>query len=159
MWSSPAELPPEFVTLAAEADADHGQVADGRCHFVSRKGNVMKRFEDLCSALARELKVKNAVLDGEVVAIDESGMPAFYDLLRRKSQAAYFAFDILVAERRGPAGPAVARAEENLTLGHSEKIGMDWLRELCRSPRGETFRAGEGQRPRGLGGEAQGRKI
>jgi bifunctional non-homologous end joining protein LigD len=55
----------------------------------------MKRFEDLCSALARELKVKNAVLDGEVVAIDESGMPAFYDLLRRKSQAAYFAFDIL----------------------------------------------------------------
>jgi ATP-dependent DNA ligase len=40
----------------------------------------MKRFVDVSASLGRELKVSNAVLDGEVVAVDESGMPAFYDL-------------------------------------------------------------------------------
>jgi bifunctional non-homologous end joining protein LigD len=34
-------------------------------------------------------------LDGEIVALDESGMAAFYRLMRRKRQATYFAFDLL----------------------------------------------------------------
>jgi bifunctional non-homologous end joining protein LigD len=67
----------------------------GRCRLVSRRGNEMKRFEDLRASLGKELKVKNAVLDGEIVAIDESGMPAFYDLMKRKRQTVYFAFDLL----------------------------------------------------------------
>jgi bifunctional non-homologous end joining protein LigD len=68
---------------------------EGRCRFVSRKGNEMKRFEDLSAAIKKELKIKTAVLDGEIVALDESGMPAFYRLMRRKRQATYFAFDLL----------------------------------------------------------------
>jgi bifunctional non-homologous end joining protein LigD len=67
----------------------------GRCRLVSRKGNEMKRFDDLAVAIAKELKVSNAVLDGEIVAVDESGMPAFYDLMKRKRQTLYFAFDLL----------------------------------------------------------------
>jgi bifunctional non-homologous end joining protein LigD len=72
-----------------------GYIEDGRCRFVSRKGNEMKRFEDLSAATRKQLKVKTAVLDGEIVALDESGMPAFYRLMRRKRQASYFAFDLL----------------------------------------------------------------
>jgi bifunctional non-homologous end joining protein LigD len=68
---------------------------EDRCRFVSRKGNEMKRFEDLSAAIRKQIKIKTAVLDGEIVAMDESGMPAFYRLLRRKRQAAYFAFDLL----------------------------------------------------------------
>ena len=34
-------------------------------------------------------------MDGEVAAVDQSGMPAFYDLMKRKRQAVYFAFDLL----------------------------------------------------------------
>ena len=63
-------------------------IEDGRW-LVSRNGNEMKRFEDVCVAMAKELNVSNAVLDGEVTAVDESGMPAFYDLLKRKRQAVY----------------------------------------------------------------------
>jgi bifunctional non-homologous end joining protein LigD len=37
----------------------------GLCRLVSRRGNEMKRFEDLRASLGKELKVKNAVLDGE----------------------------------------------------------------------------------------------
>jgi bifunctional non-homologous end joining protein LigD len=53
-------------------------VEDSRCRFVSRKGNAMKQFEQLSAAIGKALKVKSAVLDGEIVAVDESGMPAFY---------------------------------------------------------------------------------
>jgi bifunctional non-homologous end joining protein LigD len=70
-------------------------VDQGLCRLVSRRGNEMKRFEDLRASLGKELKVKNAVLDGEIVAIDASGMPAFYDLMKRKRQTVYFAFDLL----------------------------------------------------------------
>jgi bifunctional non-homologous end joining protein LigD len=68
---------------------------EGRCRFVSRKGNEMGRFEDLRASIGKELKVRNAVLDGEIVAIDESGMPAFYDLMKRRREVVYFAFDLL----------------------------------------------------------------
>jgi bifunctional non-homologous end joining protein LigD len=67
----------------------------GRCRLVSRRGNEMKRFEDLRASMEKELKVRNAVLDGEIVAVDESGMPMFYDLMKRKRQAVYFIFDLL----------------------------------------------------------------
>jgi bifunctional non-homologous end joining protein LigD len=62
-----------FTSSSAYVDED-------RCRFVSRKGNEMKRFDDLCAAIRKQLKIKSAVLDGEIVALDESGMPAF-DLL------------------------------------------------------------------------------
>ena len=68
-------------------------VDDGHCRFVSRKGN--EAVEQLSSAIGKVLKVKSAVLDGEIVALDESGMPAFYHLMRRKCHAVYYAFDLL----------------------------------------------------------------
>jgi bifunctional non-homologous end joining protein LigD len=40
------------------------------------------------------LDVDEAVIDGEVIAIDESGRPQFYELLR---SASYVAFDVLWA--------------------------------------------------------------
>jgi bifunctional non-homologous end joining protein LigD len=55
----------------------------------------MKRFEQLSSAIGKALKVKSAVLDGKIVALDESGMPAVYHLMRRKCHAVYYAFDLL----------------------------------------------------------------
>ena len=34
-------------------------------------------------------------MDGEIVALDGNGMPAFYDLMKRRCQAVYYAFDII----------------------------------------------------------------
>ena len=78
-------------------------VEHGRCRFVSRRGNVFTRFDALCeevasalcSQIASELAVDDAIFDGEVIAADEIGRPQFYDLLRRTGRAAYVAFDLL----------------------------------------------------------------
>jgi len=37
----------------------------------------------------------NAILDGEIVALDGHGCPVFYDLLRHRSKASFVAFDIM----------------------------------------------------------------
>ena len=54
----------------------------GKCRFVSRRGNEMKRFDELAALISKGLRVKNAVLDGEILALDNDGMPAFYDLMK-----------------------------------------------------------------------------
>lgn len=68
----------------------------GRCWLVSRNGNEIKRLEDVCVAMGKELKVSNAVLDGEVVAVDESGMPVFYD--EAKAPSGLFCLRSVVAQ-------------------------------------------------------------
>jgi len=45
--------------------------------------------------VAAELDADDAILDGEVIAADETGRPQFYDLIRRTRPPAYVAFDIL----------------------------------------------------------------
>jgi bifunctional non-homologous end joining protein LigD len=55
----------------------------------------MRRFDALAGRLASDLGLDEAVLDGEVIAADETARPQFYDLLRRARAAAYVAFDIL----------------------------------------------------------------
>ena len=53
-----------------------------RCRMISRNGNPMIRFASLGEQIAASLDVGDAILDGEVVAADETGRPQFYDLLR-----------------------------------------------------------------------------
>jgi bifunctional non-homologous end joining protein LigD len=67
----------------------------GRCRFISRNGNVLSRFEALGDQLAALLHLDEAIIDGEVIAVDEIGRPQFYDLLRRTQGPAYVAFDML----------------------------------------------------------------
>jgi len=61
---------------------------------VSRNRNRFKHLDPLAAALAKRLRVTDAVLDGEVCCVDESGRPIFVDLLRRK-EPCFVAFDLL----------------------------------------------------------------
>ncbi len=70
-------------------------VENGRCRLVSRNGHTFKRFDPLCAALAKELEVKNAILDGEIVCLDEEGRSLFNPLLFRKRTPIFAAFDLL----------------------------------------------------------------
>jgi bifunctional non-homologous end joining protein LigD len=70
-------------------------IEQGRCWFISRRGNIMTRFAALGDQVAAELEVHDAIFDGEIVAADETARPQFYDLVRRARRPAYMAFDLL----------------------------------------------------------------
>src|SRR5690348_5547043 len=58
-----------------------GYVERGRSRLISRNGNTFTRFDALADQFATVIEVDDAVLDGEVIAVDETGRPQFYDLL------------------------------------------------------------------------------
>lgn len=62
---------------------------------VSRNGNRFASFTDLCASLEFFLKAKNAVLDGEIVCLDENGHSQFNELLFRRGTPRFCAFDLL----------------------------------------------------------------
>ena len=55
----------------------------------------MTRFDAPCEQVAATLDVDDVIMDGEVIAADETGRPQFYDLLRCARKPAYVAFDLL----------------------------------------------------------------
>ena len=70
-------------------------VEAGECRLVSRNGNVSRGFKDLAQWIGNNLRVENAVLDGEVACVDQFGRSVFKDLFTRRGDCFYFAFDLL----------------------------------------------------------------
>lgn len=62
-------------------------------HVSSRNGNEFKSFQVLTIALPRECRAKRAVLDGEIVCLDKKGNSQFRDLLFRRGEPRFYAFD------------------------------------------------------------------
>jgi bifunctional non-homologous end joining protein LigD len=62
---------------------------------ISRNRNTFKSFPGLCEGLARDLRGRRCVLDGEIVCLDSEGKPQFRDLLFQRSEPMFYAFDIL----------------------------------------------------------------
>jgi bifunctional non-homologous end joining protein LigD len=78
-------------------DADHGAL-----RLRSRRGrDVTKEYPQLRS-LAADLADHHAVLDGEVVALDESGVPSFSEMQNRarSTRVEFWAFDLLYLDGR-----------------------------------------------------------
>src|SRR5262245_27736955 len=72
----------------------------GKAELVSRNGRVFRGFSDLATWMAKHLQVESAVLDGEIACIDENGRPVFRDLLFRRRQCVFIAFDLLFLNGR-----------------------------------------------------------
>ena len=70
-------------------------VADGVCQLVSRRRNEYRSFKQLQTELARTLKVENAILDGEIVCLDQAGRSMFNELLFRRGHPVFYVFDLL----------------------------------------------------------------
>jgi len=62
---------------------------------LSPNGNTFKTFPRLCEGLARDLKGRRCVLDGEIVCLDPEAKPQFRDLLFRRAEPVFYAFDLL----------------------------------------------------------------
>lgn len=70
-------------------------ITNGEAYFLSKSKKYLPRFDRLARTIAAELKVRNVILDGELVIFDIAKRPIFMDLMRQKKEPEYVAFDIL----------------------------------------------------------------
>jgi bifunctional non-homologous end joining protein LigD len=62
---------------------------------ISRKGKKFRRFDPLLKQVLRSLKGQRAILDGEIVVLDEKGRSNFYDLMTHRGEPRYYIFDLV----------------------------------------------------------------
>jgi bifunctional non-homologous end joining protein LigD len=70
-------------------------IENSQGELISRNGNVFRGFADLADWIVKHLRVESAVLDGEIACVDDYGRSVFRDLLFRKRQCVFVAFDLL----------------------------------------------------------------
>lgn len=95
--SGPDHAPADAFVYEVKYDGFRGlaAVSAGRVEFLSRNGlDLSSRFPQVARALSR-LTVGEAVLDGEVVAVDRSGVSHFQDLQQSGADERYDVFDLL----------------------------------------------------------------
>jgi bifunctional non-homologous end joining protein LigD len=67
----------------------------GKGELVSRNRNTFGSFRRLAAEIGRQFKGENGVLDGEIVSLDARGYPQFEDLMFRRGELFFVAFDAL----------------------------------------------------------------
>lgn len=70
------------------------------CRFRSKRGNHLRRFDQLCYWVRDELGTRDVILDGEVVALDEHGRQDFRALMAGSGNLHYAVFDVLWLKRK-----------------------------------------------------------
>jgi bifunctional non-homologous end joining protein LigD len=85
------------------------------CHFRSKRGNLLERFQELCYLVREQLPVKEAILDGEVVALDADGRQNLQALSTGSGNLHYAAFDALWMNGRDLRGLPLKRRKRALT--------------------------------------------
>jgi bifunctional non-homologous end joining protein LigD len=70
-------------------------VTEGNVRLVSRKGHTYKSFRNLCESIASDVRAEDAILDGEIVCLDDRGYSQFNTLMYRRAEPCFYAFDLL----------------------------------------------------------------
>ena len=115
---------------------------NGESKLVSRNQRNLG-FEALKRSLAK-LPVENAILDGEVICVDAKGVSQFNQLLSRKGEPVFYAFDLLwldgedlrrrpLVERKKRLARLVqaAKCPRLLYAQHIEQHGKGFFAEIC----------------------------
>ncbi|MGZ4778579.1 MAG: DNA ligase D [Thermoanaerobaculia bacterium] len=151
-------FPPMLATLVDAAPADTSQwtyelkydgfravtaLVGGAIAMWSRNElDLEPRFPRIAEAL-KKLKVGEVVLDGEIVAVDEAGVPRFQLLQGGEHRERIFVFDVLwldghdlrklpYIERRRTLGKLLKRAPAGVELSQQiEKSGADALKQAA----------------------------
>lgn len=86
------------------------------CSIRLRPGVEFDRLDELEAILQEQLVVRDAIFDGEIVALDRNGRPSFRELARRTSTIAYAVFDVLWLNGRDLRGLPLTRRKRFLDL-------------------------------------------
>ncbi len=99
-------------------------VAGGEARLVSRNGNdLTNRFPEVARSLAQAVRERNAVVDGEVCALDDQGRSGFGLLQQRTGTLVYVVFDVL--ERDGQTVSDCSYRERRELLGQLIDPGVE----------------------------------
>ena len=121
------------------------RIEHGKCRLISRKANELKSFRVLQESLLAELKVESVVLDGEIVSLNDDGKPEFRDLLFRRGDPRFVAFDLIwyngqdlryapLTERKQKLRSILpANSERIMFCDHIERDGESLFRLACES--------------------------
>jgi ATP-dependent DNA ligase len=113
-------------------------VNGGGAELFSRRELRYRKFADLCSEISLDLNADDAVLDGEIVKLDESGRPVFLDLMRRRGPFQFAAFDVLALNGKDV---QQARAHGSQALApqyRAEALEVDPLRTTSKAAAGTS---------------------
>jgi bifunctional non-homologous end joining protein LigD len=114
----------------------------GECQLVSRNGNIFRGFKELAEWIGRRLRV-DAILDGEIVALDRYGRSQFNDLLFRRGVLFFYAFDLIslngedlrslrLVERKARLRKLIRRGRSHLLyVDYIEQNGSEFFRRIC----------------------------
>jgi len=110
---------------------------------VSRRGHLYKAFGQLAAAIAESLKGHSAILDGEILCLNERGEAQFTRLLYRRDAPWFYAFDLLwldgedvrdlplLQRKRRLRALVPAQGSRLLYLDHVVGRGIDLFRAVC----------------------------
>lgn len=119
-------------------------VEQRRGRFISRTGRHMVRFQWLADRVATELRVPTAILDGEIVVLDEDGRSHFDALSRRDPPATLYAFDhiwggggdqrqVPLIQRKAAMQAIWSHGTDHMVIGgHVAAEGEALFAEVCR---------------------------
>ena len=80
----------------------------------SKRGNVLRRFRELAGRVRAEVGVRDAILDGEVVALNDDGQMSFNALQAGRGWLHYVAFDLLWLNGRDMRAQPLTRRKRRL---------------------------------------------
>jgi len=120
-------------------------VVEGRrCRLLSRRGHEFCQWPQLEQEVARTIRTRRALLDGEIVCLRPNGLSDFYSLMFRRESPYFYAFDLLeldgedwrgrpLLERKGRLAEIIAYDFDTRLrlLGHVPGRGRDLFRLVC----------------------------
>ena len=117
-------------------------IENSKCELVSRNQNHFS-FKSLKESLGK-LPVQNAILDGEVVCLDEHGVSQFKELPSRNGKPVFYAFDLVFLDghdlRNSPLIERKQRLHQLIEKSlftriiyaqHIEGQGTAFFKEIC----------------------------
>jgi bifunctional non-homologous end joining protein LigD len=120
-------------------------IEHGRAQLLSRNGHSFASFSALAESVSDCLPNVRAVIDGEICSLDRRGRPQFKNLMFRRGNPCFFAFDLLMCDgkdlrterlldRKQELRRLLARSPATSPLKYTEYIdghGMALFQRIC----------------------------
>jgi bifunctional non-homologous end joining protein LigD len=114
----------------------------GRCTLFSRNGHPFASFSELASRIGYAVMPRSVVMDGEIVCLDDKGRCQFNDLLFRRGEPCFVAFDLLqkngndlrterLLDRKHELRRAVRGLSPIIYADHVEQCGTALFNKAC----------------------------